>query len=36
MTIFRQDGLPNGPHALKIEVVNTDGSYIVVDAFDVR
>jgi hypothetical protein len=36
MTIFRQDGLPNGPHALKVEVVNTDGSYIVVDAFDVR
>jgi hypothetical protein len=36
MTIFRADGLPNGPHALKIEVVNTDGSYIVVDAFDVR
>ncbi|HEY6821244.1 MAG TPA: hypothetical protein VI321_04435, partial [Burkholderiales bacterium] len=36
MPVFRADGLPNGPHALKIEVVNTDGSYVVVDAFDVR
>ena len=36
MTIFRADGLPSGPHALRIEVVNTDGSYVVVDAFDVR
>ena len=36
MTIFRADGLANGPHTLKIEVVNTDGAYVVVDAFDVR
>jgi len=36
MTVFRKDGLPYGPHTLKIEVVNTDRSYVVVDAFDVR
>jgi hypothetical protein len=36
MTVFRKDGLPYGPHTLKIQVVNTDGSYVVVDAFDVR
>lgn len=36
MTVFRQDGLANGPHDLKIEVANTDGSYVVVDAFDVH
>jgi len=36
MTVFRKDGLPFGPHTLKIQVVNTDGSYVVVDAFDVR
>lgn len=36
MTVFRADGLANGPHALKIEVANTDGSYVVVDAFDVH
>jgi hypothetical protein len=36
MTVFRKDGLPFGPHRLKIQVVNTDGSYVVVDAFDVR
>jgi len=36
MTIFRADGLANGPHTLKIEVTNTDGAYVVVDAFDVR
>jgi hypothetical protein len=36
MTVFRADGLTNGPHTLKIQVVNTDGSYVVVDAFDVR
>jgi hypothetical protein len=34
-TIFRADGLANGPHTFKIQVVNTDGSYVVVDAFDV-
>jgi hypothetical protein len=36
MPVFRADGLPNGPHTLQIEVTNTDGSYVVVDAFDVR
>jgi hypothetical protein len=36
MTVFRKDGLPFGPHTLTIKVVNTDGSYVVVDAFDVR
>jgi hypothetical protein len=36
MTIYRADGLTNGPHALTIQVISTDGSYVVVDAFDVR
>jgi hypothetical protein len=37
MTVFRQDGLANGPHTLKIEVTSrNDGPYVVVDAFDVR
>jgi hypothetical protein len=36
MPVFRADGLANGPHTLMIRVVNTDGSYVVVDAFDVR
>ena len=36
MTVFRKDGLAPGPHTLTIKVVNTDGSYVVVDAFDVR
>ncbi|HEX3098240.1 MAG TPA: hypothetical protein VHQ02_11005 [Usitatibacter sp.] len=36
MTIFRVDGLTNAPHTLKIEVANQDGSYVVVDAFDVH
>jgi hypothetical protein len=36
MPVFRADGLPNGLHTLQIEVTNTDGSYVVVDAFDVR
>jgi len=36
MPVFRADGLANGPHTLQIEVTNTDGSYVVVDAFDVR
>jgi hypothetical protein len=36
MTVFRADGLSNGPHTLTIQVVNTDGSYVVVDAFDVH
>ena len=34
MTVFRADGLTNGPHKLTVQVVNTDGSYVVVDAFD--
>ena len=36
MTVFRMDGLSNGPHTLTIQVTNTDGSYVVVDAFDVH
>jgi len=36
MTIFRQDGLANTQHTLMIKVTNTDQSYVVVDAFDVR
>jgi len=35
-TIYRADGLANGPHTLVIDVVSNDGSYVVVDAFDVR
>jgi hypothetical protein len=34
-TVFRADGLTNGTHTLTIEVASS-GSYIVVDAFDVR
>ena len=33
---FRVDGLANGPHTLTIEVIDDGGSYVVVDAFDVR
>jgi len=36
MTIFRADGLTNAPHTLMIQVKNMDGSYVVVDAFDVH
>ena len=37
MTVFRVDGLTNGPHTLTVEVVSpTGGSYVVVDAFDVH
>lgn len=36
MTIFRADNLAKGPHTLMVKVVNIDGSYVVVDAFDVR
>jgi hypothetical protein len=36
MTIFRADGLTNAPHTLMIQVKNIDGSYVVVDAFDVH
>jgi hypothetical protein len=35
MTVFRKDGLPYGPHTIKLEVVSNSG-YVVVDAFDVR
>ena len=35
-TIFRADGLAQGPHELKIEVTSNTGAYVVVDAFDVR
>jgi hypothetical protein len=34
-TIYRVDGLTNGPHTLTIEALSSD-SYIVVDAFDVH
>jgi len=36
MTIFRQDGLSNAQHTITVKVTNTDGSYVVVDAFDVH
>src|SRR5688500_18837164 len=36
MTVFRADGLAPGPHTLKLEVTNTNGAYVVVDAFDVH
>ena len=36
MTVWRKEGLAPGPHTLTIEVVNTNGNYVVVDAFDVR
>ena len=36
MTVFRADGLAPGAHTLEIKVVNTDGAYTVIDAFDVR
>jgi hypothetical protein len=35
-TVFRQDGLTDGPHTLQIEVTSTNGGFIVVDAFDVH
>jgi hypothetical protein len=34
-TVFRADGLANGPHTLTIEAAST-GGFLVVDAFDVR
>lgn len=34
MTVFRADGLTNGAHTIMVQVMNTDGSYVVVDAFD--
>jgi hypothetical protein len=37
MTVFRQDGLANGPHTLTVEVTSRDeGPYVVIDAFDVH
>jgi hypothetical protein len=37
MTVFRADGLANGPHTLTLEVTSpTGGSNVVVDAFDVH
>ena len=36
MTVFRADGLAPGPHTLEIKVTNTNGAYVVIDAFDVR
>ena len=37
MPVFRKDGLAPGSHTLMIEITSqTDGSYVVVDAFDVR
>lgn len=37
MTIFRADGLADGPHTLMIEVTSSNnGPYVVVDAFDVH
>src|SRR5258706_3423284 len=37
MTVFRADGLANGPHTLMIEVTSSNnGPYVVVDAFDVH
>ena len=36
MPVFQKEGLAPGPHTLTIEVINTDGAYVVVDAFDVR
>ncbi|HET7669414.1 MAG TPA: hypothetical protein VFK84_03315 [Burkholderiales bacterium] len=35
-TVFRADGLTPGPHTLMVEVISTNGSYVVVDAFDVH
>jgi hypothetical protein len=37
MTVFRKDGLADGPHTLTIVVTSSNnGPYVVVDAFDVR
>jgi hypothetical protein len=35
-TVFRVDGLTPGPHTLRVEVISTNSSYVVVDAFDVH
>lgn len=34
-TVFRADGLTDGPHTLTIEIIS-EGSYVVLDAFDVH
>ena len=34
--VYRKDGLSPGPHKLTILVTSTDGSFVVIDAFDVR
>lgn len=34
--VFTAEGLGPGAHTLSIEVINTNGAYVVVDAFDVR
>ena len=34
--VYRKDGLRPGPHKLTILVTNSDRSFVVVDAFDVR
>ena len=36
MTVFRADGLRQGPHTIELKVVSTNEAYVVVDAFDVR
>jgi hypothetical protein len=35
-TVFRADGLTNGPHTLTIEATTTSMGFVVVDAFDVH
>ena len=35
-TIYREDGLTNGPHTLMLIITSTTGAYVVVDAFDVH
>jgi trimeric autotransporter adhesin len=35
-TVFRADGLTNGPHTLTIEATTTDMGFVVIDAFDVH
>jgi trimeric autotransporter adhesin len=35
-TVFRVDGLTPGPHTIRVEVISTNTSYVVVDAFDVH
>lgn len=35
-TVFRADGLTPGPHTIRVEVISTNSSYVVIDAFDVH